>query len=115
MQIQVNTDDNIESRNLAPRVQEDVAATFARFGEYITRIEVHLGDDNADKHGAGDKRCAMEARLAGRRPEAVVHHGSTVLEAYTGAARKLRKMLESSLGRLKDHKGADTIRKEGGA
>ncbi len=34
-------------------------------------------------------------------------------DAYSGAARKLRRVLDSTLGRASDHKGAETIRKDG--
>lgn len=114
MQIQVNTDDNIEGRDeLARRVEAEINATLSRFSDQITRIEVHLSDENADKFGDADKRCLMEARLAGRRPEAVSHRGATLEQAFGGAAKKLRRSLESTLGRLSDHKGGSSIRTDG--
>ncbi len=114
MQIQVNTDDNVQGREeLARRVEAEVTNTLGRFSDQITRIEVHLSDINAGKSGGNDKRCLMEARLAGRNPEAVSHEARTLNEAFTEAARKLRRSLESTLGRLSDQKGADSIRRGG--
>ena len=55
----------------------------------------------------------MEARLAGRKPEAVSHEAATLEEAFSEAARKLRRSLESTLGRLNEQKGAETIRRGG--
>lgn len=111
MQIQVNTDDNVAGReSLARRVETEVARTLARFGEYVTRIEVHLSDEDSVKSSGNDKRCLMEARLAGRAPIAVTHHAGTLDEAYRGAAEKLKRSLESTTGKLKDHKGRVSIR-----
>lgn len=114
MQIQINTDDKVEgSDGLAHRIEAEINATLGRFSDQITRIEVHLSDENADKSGAADKRCLMEVRLAGRKPEAVTHRGETLEQAFSGAAKKLRSSLESTLGRLSDHKGAPSIRTDG--
>jgi hypothetical protein len=103
----VNTDDNIEgSEELIGRVETEVAATLSRFSDRVTRVEVHLGDENAGKSGASDKRCMMEARPSGQQPVAVTHHAATLEEAYDGAAEKLGNLLESKFGRLHDHKPA---------
>jgi ribosome-associated translation inhibitor RaiA len=111
MQIQVNTDDNVEGREeLARRVEAEVISALSRFSGHITRVEVHLSDENADKGGINDKRCLMEARPTGRKPLAVSHQGATLEEAFTGAAKKLQAALESTLGRSNDHKGGASIR-----
>lgn len=36
----------------------------------ISRVEVHLSDEDGKKGGQNDKRCMMEARLDGRQPAA---------------------------------------------
>jgi hypothetical protein len=111
MQIQVNTDDNVEGRDeLAGQVEAEVKATLSRFSDHITRVEIHLSDENAGKSGSADKRCLMEARPAGRQPIAVSHEGATLEEAYSGAAKKLRSSLERIFGRASDHKGGASIR-----
>ena len=111
MRIQFNTDDNIEGRDaLAEQVSAEVEAVLGRFSDQLTRIEVHLSDENAGRLGVSDKRCVMEARPAGRQPMAVIHQGATLEEAYRGAARKLRSAVESTFGKLADQKGAASIR-----
>ncbi len=111
MQIQVNTDDNVEGReDLTRRVAADILSALDRFSGHITRVEVHLSDENADKAGKADKRCLMEARPTGRKPLAVSHQGATLEEALSGATNKLQRALESTLGRLNDHKGGASIR-----
>jgi len=103
MQIQVNTDHHINGHEaLATSVRAMVESALSRFSDRITRVEVHLGDENGDKHGQNDKRCMMEARLQGRRPVAVTYQAATVEEAVDGAAGELTRLIENTLGRLHD-------------
>lgn len=103
MQIQVNTDNNVDGHDgLTLHVRTVVEGALHRFAHQITRVEVHLGDENGDKSGGDDKRCMMEARLAGRQPTAVTHHAPSVHQAIDGAAEKLERALEHALGRLDD-------------
>jgi len=110
MQIEIRTDNNTEGheKRLA-HFQTVVEGALSRFSKRITRVEVHLGDENAGKSGDADKRCMVEARPAGQAPVAVTYHASTLEEACGGAAQKLKNLLESKFGRLDDRKGGDTI------
>ena len=111
MQIQVNTDANIKGRDdVVRRIEAEINAALNQFSDQITRVEVHLSDENAGKPGRVDKRCLMEARRADRQPIAVSHEGATLEEAVSGASKKLRRLLESALGRQADHKGEASIR-----
>lgn len=107
MQIQVNTDNHIDgSADLTRQVQDVVEDTLGRFGDRITRVEVHLSDGNSgEKTGDNDKRCVMEARLAGLQPITVSDEGSSLEQALAGTADKLEKILKRTLGRLDDPKG----------
>jgi len=103
MRIQINTDGNIEGREeLATRSRDVVRRSLSRYSDQITRVEVHLSDENSDKSGQRDKRCLIEARMEGRQPTAVTHEAATVDEAVEGAANKLKRALASSVGRLRD-------------
>ena len=106
MQIEISTDSNIEGREeLATHVKGVVESALNRFSDHITRVEVQLSDENSDKKGGNDDmRCMMEARLEGRQPIAVTHHAATVDQAVDGAADKLHRLIESTLGRLRDHR-----------
>ena len=106
MQIQINTDDNIEGREaLADQVRGVVENALSRFSDHITRVEVHLSDENSDKKGGNDEmRCMMEARIEGRQPIAVTHQAASLDQAVDGAADKLTRLIESTLGRLRDQK-----------
>ena len=97
MQIQVNTDDNVAGHEaLVHRVETEVNHTLGRFSDHITRVEVHLSDEDSDKSGSNDKRCLMEARLTARQPVAVSHQAGSLDEAFSGAAEKLKRSLEVS-------------------
>lgn len=81
MQILINTDHNIEGHvSLADHVREIVKTALARFTDRITRVEVHLTDESGDKHRGNDKRCMLEARLAGQ--------AQAVAREHAGAARR---------------------------
>jgi len=101
MQILINSDNHIKGGDSATeRVQSIVEAAVDRFENRITRIEVHLSDTNGPKHGDREKRSVIEARVGGLRPIAVTHEAPTLLESLEGAADKLKRALEHTLGRL---------------
>ena len=105
MQIQINTDHNIEGHEaLAAHVRAVVENALDRFSDQVTRVEVHLTDEVGQKSGQDDKRCVMEARLQGRQPQAVTQHAGSMHQAVDGAAVKLTRMLESTIGRVRDQK-----------
>lgn len=105
MQIQVNTDKNITGHEaLATHVSTVVNNTLSHVSEHITRVEVHLSDENGDKKSDNDKRCMMEARLEHTSPIAVTHHTDNLDQAIRGASEKLIRSIESHLGKLRDQK-----------
>lgn len=111
MQIQLNTDSHVQgSASMAAWTEGELKARLARFGDHITRVEVHLSDASAAREGHADKRCTLEARLASRQPVAVSHDAAKVAEAMAGALDKLVRMLDSTLGRERDARGRETIR-----
>ena len=106
MQIQINTDHNVQGyESAAATVRETVENALARFRTHITRVEVHLGHENANKRGSDDKRCMMEARLEGHQPIAVTHYAALIGQAIDGAAEKMLHRLERTFGRLHSHRG----------
>lgn len=95
---------------LTRQVEAAVGELLAKFSDRLTRVEVHLGDENAGKFGADDKRCVLEARPAGQKPVAVTNHAPTLDEACRGALHQFKRLLDTRLGRLDDRKGRATIR-----
>ncbi len=100
MQIQINTDRNIEVHEaMAAQLRSTVEAALNSFSGHITRVEMHLSDENAGKSGQNDKHCLLEARIEGRKPIAVTHEAASLDQAVDGAAGKLARSIESALGR----------------
>jgi hypothetical protein len=105
MQIQINTDHNIEGHQaLAAHVSGVVESALSQISDHITRLEVHLSDENSHKVGPNDKRCALEARLEGRRPVAVTHQAATLDQAVNGAAEKLTRLIMSGLNQRREER-----------
>lgn len=102
MQIQINTDRNIDGHeDHTTHLSRVVEGALRRFSDHITRVEVQLSDENSNKKGGNDDiRCVMEARLEGRQPIVVTHEAATVDQVVDGAAGKLTRLIESTLGRL---------------
>lgn len=69
----------------------------------LTRIEVHLSDQNGIKDGHNDILCLLEARLEGRQPIAVSFKDDNIELAVSGAIKNLVAALKTILGRLKNH------------
>ena len=104
MQFQFNTDHTVMgTENVAERIEAMMRAMFARFADRLTRIEVHVTDENGHKHGHDDKACTIEARPRGGRPIGVTEHGSKVDAVARKAAATMVQRLERVLGREARH------------
>lgn len=110
MQIQVNSDNHIEnSVRLEEWVRTTVESTLERYEEDLTRVEVHISDQNGDKPGPHDIRCQMEARPKGHQPISVTHKADSLDQAVDGAAVKLDHALEHLFGKLRNKRGAAPV------
>jgi len=79
MQVQFNSDSSVMgTENVAERIEASVRDKLARFSERLTRIEIHVRDENGAKHGADDKACTIEARPRGGRAIGVTEHAAKV-------------------------------------
>ena len=100
MKIQFNTDKTIignekHEEYFSPLIAEGLK----RFETYITRIEVHLSDENGKKEGPNDKLCMLEARLEGKQPIAVTCQEDIMEQAVSGSIHKLQTSLKTIIGR----------------
>lgn len=66
-----------------------------RFDKDISRLEVHLSDENDHKTGVNDKRCLLEAHIAGMPHVVVTDHANSYEQAVDGAVGKLIASLHS--------------------
>jgi ribosome-associated translation inhibitor RaiA len=106
MHIQVNSDHHIVvTESFATKIQALVVDALSRHSHQLTRVEVHLSDENSSKEGGHDKKCVLEARPAGLKPLAVSDKAATIDEAIDGAIAKLDHLLEHTFGRLHSNKG----------
>jgi len=104
MIIQLNTDKNLTiHQEYEDKIKGAINDALGRFDDLITRLEVHLSDENGSKEGLDDKRCLIEAKIAGKEPIAVTNLGNNYDLALTGALSKLKSKLETIAGKMKAH------------
>jgi len=112
MKIQVETDRNVAGNEaLLLFVEGKVRSALERFQDRLTRVEVHLGDENGEKAGSSaDKRCMLEARAIGMQPVVVTEFANSIGDAVGGATRKMQSLLTSAFGRIDGRDADATIR-----
>ena len=104
MKIQINTDKTISAeQRTIDFFNAQISADLDRFESQVTRIEVHLKDENGKKDGVDDISCLLEARLEGRQPIVVTHKGNSVEEAIGGATDKAKAALTTLVGKMRKH------------
>ena len=105
MQVQFNSDSSIMgTENVAERIEASVREKLARFEDRLTRLEIHVRDENGAKGGPDDKSCTIEARPAGGKPIGVTAHASKVDDAARKAASTLAQRLERHFGKGDKHR-----------
>ena len=105
MQFQFNSDHTVMgTENVAERIETMMREKFARFEGRLTRLEVHVTDENGHKHGHDDKACTIEARPRGGKPIGVTEHGAKVDAAARKAATTMVQRLERVFGKIEKHK-----------
>jgi ribosome-associated translation inhibitor RaiA len=104
MTIQFNTDKNLTLHDgFREKLSSHLKEKLSRFSDHITRLEVHLSDDNGSKNGQHDKKCLLEAKVEGRPPIAVTANANNYEQAVDGAIEKIKSSLDTVFDRLKDH------------
>lgn len=109
MQINVNTDRTITNhQGLDEHVESVVRSSVDRFGDHITRVDVHLSNENREKGADGGNYCMMEARVSGYQPIVVHEHSADLRQSIKNAGGKLARALDSAIGRLQDKNKHDS-------
>ena len=104
MTIQINTDKNLRVHEaFESQLHVLLSEELRRFSEHITRLEVHLSDENGNELGLNDKRCMIEARIEGRQPIAVTDRANDYELAVSGAIEKLKASLDKIVGKMRIH------------
>lgn len=103
MRIQVNTDSNVgHSVDLSEEVSGILQQKLKKYEKHITTLEIYLSDTNSDKGGSNDKKCSIEARIAGLSPLAASDQAGTLKEAIAGATKKIDAVIKHALDRRQD-------------
>lgn len=106
MDVQINTSNNVDGREaLTQQLEETVRSRLSRFSERLTRVEVHVGDENGERNVGDDKRCVIEVRPAGRAPISVTDQAGSIDQATSGALNKVVTALERDFGKITNRKG----------
>jgi hypothetical protein len=104
MDIQFNTDSSVMgTENVATRIEEQLRQKLGRFEARLTRLEVHVSDNNARKGGSDDKQCTIEARPKGGDPVTVTAEAGDVDAAARQAGSKMVSLLDSHFGKADRH------------
>ncbi|MDA3873704.1 MAG: HPF/RaiA family ribosome-associated protein [Kiritimatiellae bacterium] len=105
MKIQINTGHNIEGgETLSAHISEVVEHAMIHHREHITRVEVHLSDENGPDGDLNVIRCGMEERLEHHQPLTVSCEADSVHSAVDVAAEKLDHLVSHTLEKLHDER-----------
>ena len=104
MIIQINTDktlngDNRHQEYFSAQIKEELE----RYESHITRVELHLKDENGEKEGVNDKTCVLEARLKGKQPIAVTSQADSIEKAVSEAIDKMKVAVNTVIGKSQNH------------
>ncbi|MFA6277713.1 MAG: HPF/RaiA family ribosome-associated protein [Pedobacter sp.] len=103
MIIQLNADKNLTiHETYESQITEQLTKELARYSGHITRVEVHLSDENGSKGGINDKKCLLEARFEGKPPIVTSDLGNTYDLALKGATEKLKHALTTIISKLQE-------------
>ncbi len=101
IQIIVNSDHNLEiGESEIAEIESTVQGRLNRFESRLTRVVVHLRDENAKRPGLRDVRCMVEARPAGMDSVNASDHASNAQAAVASTTHKLERQLEDIFGKL---------------
>ena len=103
MIIQLNADKSLTIHSeYEAQITAQLTKDLERFTGHITRVEVHLSDENGNKSGINDKKCLLEARFEGKPPIVTSDLGNTYDLALKGATEKLKHALTTVVSKLKE-------------
>ncbi|HTO37830.1 MAG TPA: HPF/RaiA family ribosome-associated protein [Brumimicrobium sp.] len=103
MDIIFNTDKHIDGKErVEAYFTTEIKKELARFEDRVTRVEVHVSDENGSKSGVNDKKCTMEVRPKGLKPVAVSAIGDSTEQAINAATKKMYSSLNTVYGKLQN-------------
>ena len=104
MLVQIHTDKNIEGGSrFAEYFTTEIKNELARFDEIVTRVEVHITDENGNKSTTNDKKCVIEVRVEKKQPIAVTANADSPEKAFFEALEKIQRVLDTTVEKIKEH------------
>jgi ribosomal subunit interface protein len=100
MLIQFRSNSILVTEDLEEQYSGFINKSLKRFSDRITRVEVHLEDENSNKGGKDDKRCSIELRPENLDPIIVSSKSDNFIQSVREAAEKSKTALEKVIGRL---------------
>jgi len=94
LHIEVSFKDLERTEAIDTHAREAAEKQLGRLSSRLTRLEIHIADENAKKSGPDDKRVLIEARPKGGDPQVVESHGSDLYKTIDDAAAKMHRLLE---------------------
>ncbi len=100
MKILINSDKTIHSSaSLQDNLKDILHKELSHYQPKLSRIDVHLTDQNGVKEGVNDILCLIEAHIDGRPSALASEQADTVELAFSGALDHLVSSLERDFGR----------------
>ena len=83
-------------------VSEKINHGLKHYADKISRVEVHLSDQNAEKAGPDDVQCKLEARVEGLQPMIVTSANESKERAVDDAVDKMKATLNTAFGKIRN-------------
>jgi ribosome-associated translation inhibitor RaiA len=109
MQVLLHTDSNTHnSQSMAEHVRVVVSDAISRFGEKVTRVEVHLSNahSQAKPNTEQDIHCTLEAQLVGLEAVIVKAFAGNAHQAIETATKKLERAIQRQIEKHSSHASA---------
>jgi ribosomal subunit interface protein len=103
LHIETSFKDLARTEAIEARIETSVTRALGRFAERLTRVEVHVSDENREKRGPDDKKVLIEARAKGRGPVVVDAFGADLYATIDDAASKMRRVLDKMFDKSAEH------------
>ena len=104
MLVQIHTDKNIEGGSrFTEYFTTEIKNELARFDEIVTRVAVHIIDENGNKTTPNDKKCVIEARVEKKQTIAVTANADSAEKAFFEALEKIQRVLDTTVEKIKEH------------
>jgi hypothetical protein len=99
MQVIINSDNHVDlNRESIQQWKDEINSALKRYEKWVTRVEVHLADENSHAKGGGDDiRCLMEARPANLQPASIEVRAASVERAIREATSTMKRRLATIL------------------